>query len=106
MRVCVVCWCVFLLFGVWEGNALLFGARSCSAQVDWRTSHFRPVLGFARVEEVQASVSSNRPVGMLATAVDPCKGLLMEEDLQAELLRFPVHHFHETDIAVTLARVP
>ena len=38
---------------------------------------------------------------MLAAAVDAREGLLVEEDLQAELGGLSVHDLHEADVAVT-----
>ena len=42
-------------------------------------------LSLARVEEIDSRVSSNGPVGVLATSVDAGEGLLMEKHL------FPAH---------------
>ena len=57
-------------------------------------------LVLPRVEEVQASVSAHRPVGMLSTAIDASKGLLMEKHLEPQLLRLSVHDLHKEHVAV------
>ncbi|CAE6962534.1 unnamed protein product [Symbiodinium natans] len=65
-----------------------------------RHVQLRTSLVLARVEEVQAGVGADGPVGVLSAAVDAGKGLLVEEHLQTQLGGFPVHHLHEADVAV------
>ena len=57
-------------------------------------------LVLAWVEEVQARVGADGPVGVLAAAVDAGEGLLVEEHLQTQLRGFPVHDLHEANVAV------
>mmetsp|Transcript_30855 Transcript_30855/g.37860 ORF Transcript_30855/g.37860 Transcript_30855/m.37860 type:complete len:257 (+) Transcript_30855:1143-1913(+) len=59
------------------------------------------IFSLSRIEEIEASVCANRPVGMLSTAVDAGKRLLMEQDLQAKFGCLSVHDLHETHVAVT-----
>mmetsp|Transcript_149837 Transcript_149837/g.363965 ORF Transcript_149837/g.363965 Transcript_149837/m.363965 type:complete len:211 (+) Transcript_149837:271-903(+) len=62
---------------------------------------FSRIVCLAGVEEVDACVRAYGPVGMLAITVDTRKGLLVGEDLQAQLGGLIVADLHEEDIAVS-----
>mmetsp|Transcript_97247 Transcript_97247/g.225448 ORF Transcript_97247/g.225448 Transcript_97247/m.225448 type:complete len:415 (+) Transcript_97247:1065-2309(+) len=70
--------------------------QACNASDEELTSR----VSLAGVEEVEASVRAHGPVVVLAGAVDACKGLLMEEHNQAQLLGLLSSHLHEQHIVV------
>mmetsp|Transcript_76540 Transcript_76540/g.215306 ORF Transcript_76540/g.215306 Transcript_76540/m.215306 type:complete len:430 (+) Transcript_76540:477-1766(+) len=59
--------------------------------------------GFVRlagVEEVHACVRADRPVVVLAIAVDASKGLLVKQRMQAQFLRLTLQDLHEEHVVV------
>mmetsp|Transcript_10186 Transcript_10186/g.22603 ORF Transcript_10186/g.22603 Transcript_10186/m.22603 type:complete len:400 (-) Transcript_10186:47-1246(-) len=81
-------------------NQFIVLGKTIGQTGDARNKELGTLFCLARIKEVQTSVSTYRPIGMLSTAIDSRKGLFVEQDLQAQLLCFSVHDLHEEHIGI------